>query len=529
MALFNFISELPAQQESKNDIILNDFFSLFAKGQYEKALLNLDKIEESKINKNNPDLIYWKAIALARNQKYDLASTYFNQLLNTNLHKNYNDFFYEYGQTLYAKNELSHARDMFNESIYFKFKTATSKYYIAHISQILEEFKKAKDYYILVLKDREADKKLQQVANFQLGETLLALIRDHSEKSEALNESVNKLVIPFYHKSIGIDPDSSVALQVQKRLQEIMSEFELDPNLLSNKRRIDPKRYNINLSQELRFDDNVTLASAENSQYPIEKSSLILETTASTQYQFVLRKKFLIIPNARFNLQEYLKSNDPEIFQNNSLTYNIGIKNKYEHLYHEAPSSFIIDMDYSSISKDYNQIKKREFYASSFVYTLGRNFQHFKIGDTTIKFKIKDYTGKNESINNHTYSINLSQNFFFNIKHLLIFLVELNFIDNYNNKTSSNNNLLTRLDYLILEIMPKFLLSTSFSSTFTDTKELRASKGIELLLNATLELSKELTKYSKIGFKYGINKNTSKDVSNRYLKHEIGAEVSLNF
>lgn len=504
---------------------LEEFFKLFKSGQYPKALSALESIPPA----NNPlvSKAYLAGLSYSRMQEYDKAIAQFEIAIREK--NNSTDLYYEYGQALYASNELKKARVAFKTSAEMKFNRPASLYYVAHISQILEEHEMARDYYTLAIKDKASDAKMKQISQFQLGETLLAIARTKSDQPADLLRRVERFILPMLTSAYNLDKRSSLAPEINQRISEIMQEFNLDPNILANGRKINPKRYNGYLSQKIRMDDNVSLVSEENNVQQSKKSSFIFESEAYGSYDFVLKKRFIISPEARLTFIQHSNQSDAEVYQNDSFVMNFSLKNKYEHKIKELPASFIFDIDYSKTNKDWQAQKKREFYARSTTFTIGESFNYFDFGDTTVKLKRKNYIGANEQISNHTTVLSADQIIFLPIQHLIVGLFEADFIDNFNAPSTNTNTFLFRLDYIIPEILPTYTLAMAFAATMTDTLEQKETRGTEISWNPSLDITKDLTDKSKISFNYDYTKSTSDSADYSYGKSVFTTEYRYSF
>lgn len=500
-----------------------EFYKNFKAGQYPKALEALNNIKDSTLG-TRPYLL---GLTYSKMQEYDKAAANFEIAIrekNTN-----SDLYYEYGQALYAGNELKKAREAFRNSAKNKFNRPASLYYVAHISQILEEHEVAKEYFIMAIKDKESDAKMKQIAQFQLGETLLLIAREKSAQPEDLYRRVEKYILPMMNSAYNLDKRSSLAADINTRISEVMVEFNLDPNLLANGRRINPKRYNAYVSQKIRYDDNISLVNEENNVQQTKKASFIFESEAYGSYDFIINKRYIISPEARLTYTQHSDRTESEVYQNDSFVMNIALKNKYEHKLRELPASFIFDIDYSKTNKDWQAQKKKEFYAKSTTFTFGENFSYFDFGDTTFKIKRKNYVGASETISNHTTAISADQTIFLPIQHLIVAMFEADFIDNFNNAATNTNTFLFRLDYIIPEIRPTYTLGLALATTMTDTLDQRTTRGTEVSWNPSVDLAKDLSDKSKISINYDFTKSSSNDPNYAYTKSVFTTEYRYSF
>lgn len=504
---------------------IEEFYKFFKNGQYPKALSALETIPEDQTSSSMKS--YLAGLSYSRMQEYDKSIVSFEAAIA--LKNDSIDLYYEYGQALYASNELKKARTAFATSATKQFNRTASLYYVAHISQILEEYEVARENYTQVIKDKTADTKMKQIAQFQLAETLLSIARENQDGKDSLNRRVEKFILPMMTTAFNIDKSSPLASDINLRKAEIMKEFNLDPDMLVNGRRISPKRYSGYVSQKIRFDNNISLTNEENNVQQSKKESYIFDTEAYAKYDYVVKKRFIFSPEARFTFTEHSDQSTPEVYTNDSFVMNFSLKNKYEHTLNNLPASLLFDVDYTHTLKDWKMKKKRDFYAKSINFTVGESFSFFDIGDTTVRVKRKNYDGENTAISNHTTTLSADQIFFLPIHHLLIALFEASFIDNFNNKTTSTDTYLLRFDYIVPQVMPLYTLGLALGTTMTDTKDQKATRGTELSWNPSVDLARELGENSKISVNYDYTKSKSKDANYSYNKHVFTTEYRYSF
>ena len=504
---------------------VNEFNQFFKSGQYSKAIIALNKTSTKDFEGGQRS--YLLGVSYSKLQEFDKSIANFEIAIKE---KNNNpDLQYEYGQALYASNELKAARIAFIESAAHKFNTPASLYYVAYISQLLEEYNQAKDNYLLLIKNSGSDNKMKQLARFQLAETMLLLMREKTKNKAELDKKVEQFILPMFKTAFETDKSTPVANDIDQRLHEIQKEFNLDPDLLSNGKRISSKRFSGYISQKIKFDDNISLTNEENNIQQSEKESFIFESEAYSKYDYVYMKKFIISPEIRLNFIKHSDQDTPEVYQNDSFAINANIKNKYEHILFDRPASFLFDIETGKTLKDWKQTHKREAYATTLSFGIGESFSYFKSGDSSFKLKRKKFNGENEAISNNTTSLSADQTVSFSNQHLLIALLEADIIDNFNNTPTSTNTYLARVDYLVPEIMPKFTLGIALATTITDTKEQKASRGTEYSLNPSIDLSKEISDKMKLSINYDYTKSKSISSDYNYKKSVFSTEFRFSF
>jgi tetratricopeptide (TPR) repeat protein len=504
---------------------LENFYKLFRSAEYPLALESLANIPVE--NLNLATKAYLSGLCYSKMQEYDKAASNFSKAIDLKIESE--DVFFEQGQALYASNELRSAQSAFKNSADRKFNRSASLYYVAHIAQILEEYEVAREYYTLVLKEKNLDLKMKQIANYQLAETLLSIARIKSKLSTDLVRRVEKFIIPLMQKAFDLDKSSSLSADINQKISELMKEFSLDPNMLANGRRISPDRFAGYVSQKIKFDDNITSTNEENNITQSRKESFLFETELNAKYDFVINKRFIVSPEIRLTYLEHSDQASSEVYTNDSFVSNYSLKNKYEHKINEKPARFIFDIDFSKTMKDYQAIKKREAYSSSITLTFGESFSFFEVGDSTLKYKVKKFTGTSTTINNNTNSFSVDQTVILPNQHLLIALFDVSYVDNYNNNTTNTDAYLFRIDYIISEILPQISLGFGLSYTLTDTLTQETTRGLETSLNPSLNLSKEVTQNSKISINFDHTKTKSKSTAYVYSKNVIASEYRYSF
>ncbi len=520
-ALIALLNIMPAYAQS----MLDQYYLHFKQGQYKAALVDLENITHGENSSGTK--AYLTAITLSRLQEYDSALKQFESAIADNNESP--DLYYEYGQALYAANEIKKAREAFKISVSKKFNLHTSLYYVAHISQILEEYDLSKDIYLALIKEKNLDLSLKQISHFQLSESLLSIARAKSKNQIELTKRVEKFILPMLDTAFALDKSTDLAHDIQNRRTELYQEFKLDPNLLENGRRVSAKRLSLSASQEIKFDDNITLINEENNVQQSKKESYVFETELHARYDYILKKKYIISPDLRLSLTQHSDRSSPEVYQNGSMVVNLNLKNKLEHKFKDQPASLIFDIDTTQIYKDWNQKKKKEFYANSMTIVIGESFNFFSVGESTIKLKLKDYEGKNTEISNKTKIVSMDQTYYLSNQHLLIGLFEMSLIDNFNSPTTSTDTYLLRFDYIIPSIMPDYTLNLAMAVTMTDTKLQKAVRGTELSYNPSTEITKKVRENIDVKLNFDLTKTKSKETSYSYRKSSLALGLEYNF
>jgi tetratricopeptide (TPR) repeat protein len=121
-------SEAPAQ-------VASSFTKLFRLEQYNEAFVLIEPLTEKQLHPAKKS--YLLGLCSSRLRKYDEAILHFREALKKGAKDT--DLNYEYGQALFANNNLAQAREEFKKSAAKNFNYIASIYYVAHISEILED------------------------------------------------------------------------------------------------------------------------------------------------------------------------------------------------------------------------------------------------------------------------------------------------------------------------------------------------------------------------------------------------------
>ncbi len=507
---------------NETNVIKNSLES-FQKGSYSKVIEGLSGLRETK--KNRATKFYLIALSHNKLQNYDQSIPYFIKAIKSK--STAKDIYYEYGQALYANNDLIKARIAFNKSSSLDYKKDSSIYYIAHISQILEENKMAKTYYTKIISSTTADVGLKQVARFQIGEVLLSMAREN-EDTERL---VKQFVLPQLDKAVEIDSTTSLAKEIKSRKKEIEREFGLDPNILYNGKRISSKRWNLSFAQDLGFDNNISLTNDLPSSAASREESFVLKTKVRGGYDFIAKKRFIIKPELGLTLKNHTNRDSDAVRSEDSYDISPSISTSLEHKAFNKPASLFFNIDYNYNSKYRTELSRKAFYNRSTTYQFGEKFKFFSKGDTSFKFKYKDLVSYTETLHNKTTSFSIDQLYLTQNSSIFMFLLSYDSLDTYNNTTSSTNSTLVRVDYIKPNIFPKVTLHFGASINFVSYTDANESlvRGTEKTFTPSLKLTKKVTRNFKYSIGYSYTKNSSIKSDYDYSKHVTTSSIKYSF
>jgi len=516
LMLLSLCFQLPARADVLTDAITN-----YKLGSYQTMVESLEKFKPNQ--KQIATKFYLLGIAYNKLQNYEKAGLALRRAIQ--LKSDAPDIWYEFGQASYANSDLRMSLQSFKKSYSLKYKETESLYYMAHISQILEDYQSARDYYIKLGKHPQIDKDLVQVSRFQLGEVLLSM----AESRDDANRLVESYVLPQMEQARKSNEKSDIAPEIETRIKEIQVRYGLDPNRLINGKLIPEQRWDISFQQEVNYDNNVTLATDVPTAAATQKESYIFDSTFNAKYLAAFKGKYLIEPSLRINNKKYAETSEPTVFQNDSYDITASTVFKREHTFKEKPATFGVGFDYKYIARDRLQQKQKILFARSTTISFFETLKLNTYGDTTLRFKIKDYQAFTEAQNNKTITLAADQIIVTSTGTLFIALVNADFIS-AETELNSTNAFLFRVDHLRPNFISNFTLSAGLGLTILDTKLQSETRGTEKTINPSFKLIKKINDYVSMQLTYDYTKNMSNDTLRyEYTKHVAGIRFRIKY
>lgn len=498
---------------------LESFYLKFKTGDYQAALQELELVRAS--TEFNPTRNYLMALTYKNMQKHDLAIAHFKMAIK--LGKTSEDLFFEYGQSLFAVNELEKAKRAFRISFQKGYKTDFSLYYIAHISELLEDHSAVKSNYIQLIKDKKSDKGMRQIAYLRLAEVIYNQIKN---KFYAHNY-IAKYVVPLLDKGLAIDPKSDTASEIESRYDEILLKHNMHPLLLDNGRMLSRQATTLIFTQQYQQDDNVTLESDAPglTSTNTDASSAIMNSELFYSKRFVGGKYFVLTPEMRLSYSSYLNDTNPDIYQNDSYGISPALRGSYNFSWNKKRAELLYEIEYNYTARDKNQEKKRTFFGRSTTYSLGLRKKFFDNGDTTFKVRQRTLSSFNNALSGSTTTLYLDQLFVRENGHIIVGL----FISDFyrpESEVNATDSFLFRADYLIPRLVWGIDFNLSASLTMLDTKLQKSQRGVEKNTTYGLKIQKRFNKKWRLGVTYNRTQNDSSDVENfSYIKSVTGLEL----
>jgi len=492
-------------------------------GNFNQAIIELEKLPKAKLASGKAQFLL--GVATTRMGEHKKASEHFSAARKAGYHNG--DLYYEWGQALYADNQLVQARGAFIQSYKKKYMVTVSLYYIAYIHQVLEEYQKSIQAYKKIIQDPKSDSRLLQVAHFQHADVVLLKAEKDKEDSR---DFVEQKVIPLYEKAEAVDNASSVAVDIKKKAHDIKVKYHLDPGFLITGAKIPDKKHQVFLSQTVTYDNNMTLATTLPTAQASSKDSFIFKTSISAGRSFYKQQKYTLLPAVFFNYSRHTDQDNSEVYQNDGYDGTISFKTRTEHFAFGSAAGFLFDLDYNTTNKDYTGKHDIQNFSKAFSLSFGESFQYFKFGGTTVTYKYKKTSAYIHTLDTNAHTFTAIQTHIRPNNDLMIFLALATFSRAPTAPTSDTDSLLLRMDYIIPEFLPKFILNPSMAFTLLDPKLQKPTRGIEKTYNPSIKITRKTGDHLQTSIFYNYTKNSSKNkASYDYVKVQYGFELKYIF
>jgi hypothetical protein len=531
MLLMLFCASIMAQDSSlslnqaEQNKIFKTAYDYYQQGKYQTTVDELKQIEnlqgQNLTKAQQGFMSYWKGLCYNRIKDFENATIEFGKALG--LEYSTIDINYEYGQALYASEKLADARLQFRESLRKKFKRAVSLYYIAFLSNELGEKKKAISFYKAVdkLDDAEA-KEIKQAAEMQIADIYLEQVEKHPDAFRA----VESTIIPQYREALEVDPNSTLAQQIERKINELQLKYDLILLKLRNGRPTLQPPYFMRLAVDGGVDSNVTFSPKEQEVSASKKSSPFLKTDAMGRYTFYQGDYLSISPEVRFNYTKYV-SQESEIYRNDNYLLAPAIRASYEHELWKKPASTLFDYDFNQVQRDVDAEKKLVFASRSHTFMIGERFNYFSWGESILRFRRRQFDSYEDTGDSVTTSLVFEQIKNFSLNTLLLYasIDMLRVRDDYYDTNSQT----LRADLIFSRFQDYFTPSIGLGLTMINPYN-NSDRGFEYLLNPNIRLSKTFGKSWRGNLKADYQDYSSKDTENyAFQKYTYSFELEYLF
>lgn len=519
ISLVYLLISLPAFAASENK--MTEAYKQFQKGAYAQALEIANKVSD----KEDAELAFFKATVQAKMQAFDQAAPQFQKAIE--LGSKAESVYYDYGQALFATQKLKEAVKQFKQSIVKGFKISASAYYIAYISQLLEDSATAKNFYQRIQKLSDDSDKVKQPALFQLAE----MENERAGKIENKNKRIYALreqVLPLYKKAENFDSGSSVGEQAEAKIKEIEGILAANVETMANGIPLPLKPYTLKLSQDVTYDTNVSTTPDNPITVVSNNDSIVFKTGVLAKYQFNWRRRWSFTPEFIGSYTIHHRQNTPVVYQNDNASLAPAFRTKYEHMSRGKAASGIMEAEFNLALRDYLKAHQLPYYSRYWNFILGERVNWFSTGSTTVKLSIKLFESYNPEKNSYSPTFSFQQN----IKIFGKYDLSNTFTADYlhaRNDVNDEKNYKISSSVTFTKLFEKIDVTPSFSFSVKDTMKQKGTRGNEKNFNPALGFAREFGSFDT-GFDYAYTRNTSLDTQTyEYKKHEFKLSGGYRF
>ncbi len=502
---------------------LAPIYKEFENANYEEVINKLNTKEYT--NRKDQTYLgvrsYLLGVSHARLQEFSEAIVFFEASLKYN--NKSREIFYELGQANYAINSLEKAIQNFKQSRKLKYKIEQSTYYLGYIYQLKEDHKNAKVYYSLLLKDKGTSVEMRQIAYFQIAQMNLELARS----TPRVAEIAGKYIIPDLYKAIDINPNSSTADDIEKRIKEIKAEFYLEEDKLVNGAPLPSERLEISIDQRITYDNNVTLSDDLPSSTGTNKDSFLSATRFNISKAKNFKRRYTVTPSLEISKTKYSDRADSEIYANDRYNITPEIEVDFAYKYKKKAARLMTKYTYDYQGKDVEAKKDTQFNFRSNQFSLGTELPIFETGNTTFTLKLQNYSYYAEDLNRSSKIISIDQ-ILRKTYGLFILLYQAD-ITQFDTQDSLNTTThLFRLDYIRPGVFPNTTLNIGASLSLISYEDEAESEshGLEKSLNFNTKLTRILNRHFSFGVEYSYLNNISDIEESNYSAHSTSFEFS---
>jgi tetratricopeptide (TPR) repeat protein len=515
-----------AAVSEKNRQILTDAFFLFSKGAYSQA------VEKAKtVQAQDPETIaevsFFLGTAEAKLQAFEQASNFFAKAIATGSKEP--SLHYDYGQALFATQNLKEAEGEFRKSIVAKFKMGASAYYIAYIRSVLDDRPGAKDFYTRITKLQNDPDKVKQSALLEIAEMAYEdaekLKNDPTKKSE-LKSLLEGDVQNLFRQARDYDSGTPIAEKATARITEIETELEGMVERMHNGNPLPVQMYTLLLSQDFTYNSNVITQADEALVQVSNKDAVEWKSGILAKYQFTGGDKFSFIPELGATSSYYSRLSTPSVYQNDNVSISPAWHTKYEHLSDGKAATLQWDLAFNLLLRDYAAAHQLPFYSRTYETSLSERVKWFATGSSTLKLDIKFVEYYDPSQNQYVPSISYIQ---------LFSMCGTYFVNTFSfDYLHARNNFWDERNYryrgsmTFSKAFEKVDVTPSVSMFVKDTMLQQGTRGDELNLAPSIAFNRPLSKKleSTLDFTYTKNFSKSKD---EYQYTQVLAHFGLGY
>ncbi len=512
-----------ADVSGENKETLEKAFSLYKGGAYSQSVRLLEKVKSSD-REVQATVAYFRGLNFAKLQDFRKATDAFRDAIR--LGEKAREIHYELGQVLYADQQIDDAAKEFRRSIAADYKVAASAYYVGYLAQLKDNPKTALDFYARIQQLSSDPDKVKQPALFQTAEIQYDSAREIKE-ADLRRAELKEVVLPAYKRARDFESGTPTAQEAEARINEIESQLVVNAKM-RNGTAIPAKPYMARVSQDLEYDSNVVIRADGAITDVTNKDAPILRTNIFGRYQFNFGGIWSLLPELNSNIAFHMRRNTPEVYQNDNWSTTFALRGRHEHWLKEKAATGLLEAEYNYLARDYREEHKLPYYSSYWNFILGERAELFPIGPSTLKFNVKLYDSKDDTLSNVNPGVSFTQ--LWRLGHIE-WIHSLSF-DAVRARASANDerNYKYRTSTTFIKMFWETDFTPSFAFSLKDPMEQRPTRGWEKNINPGVNFRRDVFKHAYMELDYQYTRNLSEDILNyQYRRHQVKTSFYYSF
>ncbi len=531
LCLFVVFAPLAAQAASSaaDQKNLAEALSMYNKGAYAQAVEKAQAIHSTD-RESTASVALFLGSAYSKMQAFDKAAASYALALKNG--SKAAGIHYDYGQALFAMQQLKEAEEEFRKSIIAKFKMGTSAYYIGYIRSVLDDKKGARDFYERIQKLSTDPDKVKQSSLLQIAE--LAFEDATVMKSDPNLKQKRKMllvqeVLPLYRRARDYSPETAVAEQAKARITEVEAQLEEMVERMRNGNPLPRQAYTLLLSQDFTYDSNVITEADQALVQVSNKDALIWKSGFMAKYQFSWLNTFSFIPELASSITYHSRRSTPSVYQNDNISLSPALRTKLEHWSGGKPATLQLDLEFNLLLRDYLKQHQYPFYTRYYNVALSERVKWFDTGNSTLKVSLKLLEYYDPSKNSYSPMVSFTQLVKLSDAYNLVNTVSADYLHSRDDQ-NDERNYKYRGSIAFTQLIEKIDVTPAFAIGLKDTMKQRITRGNETNISPSVALNRPLGKHVDGTLEYTYTKNISKSLDTyQYAKHEVHAGFGYNF
>lgn len=528
IALASFVNYSFAITESTYQAKVANIYDSFKQGDYPSALTALDLLEKQ-LDAEKGDITrkgfvyYFKGVVLAKTYEFNESIENFKKAIKLNYDAE--DLYYEYAQVLYTDERLEPARLAFKESIKKGFKRGVSLYYIAYISSLMGEDKRAVKFFNAINRLPEEEKnEILQSAEAQVGEIYLKRVL---KKNDAVRK-IKEYVIPQFEKALAVDTDSEQGRQIRQRIFDLQKRYELILLKMRNGRPVYYPRHFLRFLQTVGTDSNVAYQTDDAiSANTEEASSLFSESNFFGRYSFTLSNVMFVAPEIGLRYKKHFSDED-SIKAFDTYGFSAALRTSLEYYAFGKPASLLFDYSIGQDSRFDATEEGFKFFSRTHNFSLGQKFDYFNRGTSILRFNFSTTDRAVEADQSNGSGLSLEQVIKLS-DYYSAFLYTSYTKNTSDNPNYENTQFLAKIDFILPAFWINYQPFIGFLGVMTTPEFNKEERGTENTFGPNFRISKRVGTNSRLNLRYDYQINTSGSEDYEFKKSILAVDFEAVF